>query len=221
MSLDGTLDRLAYLVRGASGVPLSASCVVNRVELLALIEQARAELPAEVEESRRVLERRAEVLQAAERQAQTMLKDAERRAGELVATSAVTFRAQAQAQEIVEAAREGARQARWEADDWCDRRMAAVEAEIERALNGLRRGRAVLEERLGADREPATPVSPVEGSAEHDHPSAEQDHATVELGDPPVELGHPTAEQDHATVERDHVIDLRDGRRPGRWSRPG
>jgi cell division septum initiation protein DivIVA len=195
VSLDGTLDRLSFVVRSAQGVPLSASCVVNRAELLALVEQARADLPAEIDDALALLRRREDVMRVAEREAESLVTEARRRAAELVDASAVVFRAEVRAQEIVEAATAKARQARLEADDWCDRRLGAVEAELDRTLGQLRRGRAVLEERLGRDRASAGGGSDAV--------------AADELAADPSGDGVPDGQL---------VIDLRDGRRPGRWS---
>lgn len=148
MSVERTLDRLSYLLRSAPSVPLSASAVVNRAELLALVEQALADLPAEVDEAHALLARRDQVLDAAQRQADAVVADARRRADELVENSAVVFRAKARANEIVAEAEQAARTARRDADDWCDRRLGALEAEVERVLGQLRRGRLVLEQRI-------------------------------------------------------------------------
>lgn len=164
MSADGVLDRLAQVLRSAPAVPLSASCVVHRAEMLALIEEARADLPAELDEAHQLLRRREEVLQEARVEAEALLTAARRRAESLVASDAVITRAQARAHEMLTSAAREAAATQRQADDWCDRSLAGVEAELTRLLGQVHRGRAVLSDRSGGGRteSESTPQAPVE-----------------------------------------------------------
>jgi len=152
MSADAVLDRLAQVLRSAPAVPLSASCVVHRAELLAMIEEARADLPAELDEAHQLLRRREEVLQEARVEAESLLSAARRRAETLVASDAVITRAQARAHEMLTSAAREAAATQRQADDWCDRSLAGVEAELTRLLGQVHRGRDVLADRSGAGR---------------------------------------------------------------------
>jgi hypothetical protein len=150
MSVDGLLERMAQVLRSAPAVPLSASCVVQRAEMLALIEEARADLPAELDEAHQLLRRRQDVLAEARVEAESLLTAAHRRAESLVASDAVINRAQARAHEMLTSAAREAAATQRQADDWCDRSLAGVEAELTRLLGQVHRGRAVLADRSGA-----------------------------------------------------------------------
>jgi cell division septum initiation protein DivIVA len=154
MSLRSGLARLADALQRAPGVPLSASCLVNRAELLALVEQARADLPVEVREAADLLAQREELLAQARRDAERLVEEGRRHADALVDASAIIARARAQGDELVAAARARARQVRHDADDYCDRRLAGMEIDLDRALAELRRGRERLHERLSGDDAP-------------------------------------------------------------------
>lgn len=138
---------MAAALQRATSVPMSASCVVNRAELLALVEQARAELPPEVEEAGTVLARHDEILDEARAEAERIVADARVRADSLVEEQAVVVRARLRAADVVQAASVEATRLMRDADDYCDRRLAALEIELERALGQVRRGRQRLVER--------------------------------------------------------------------------
>jgi cell division septum initiation protein DivIVA len=147
MSLRRTLDAMATTVGRASSVPLSASCLVNRAEMLSLIERARAELPAELDEATALLVAHQEVLDQAEAEAEALLDDARERAAVLVDETVIVNSAQARAEAILDAARAEATRLLRGADDYCDRRLASFENDMEKALAQVRRGRDRLRER--------------------------------------------------------------------------
>jgi cell division septum initiation protein DivIVA len=161
MSLTATLDQLANRLRTATAVPLSASCVVNRAELLAIVEQATASIPAEVEDATGLLEQREELLAQARTDAQQTVAAARARADELVALSSVVDLAQQRAAEIVAEAKAEADRLLRDADDYCDRRLALLEVDLDKALGVVRRGRQRLVERRD---EPAQPAPEAEGA---------------------------------------------------------
>ena len=65
MNVEVSLERLTRLVEEARAMPLSASCVVNRTEVLELLDEIRAGLPSEITQASALLEDRESVLEAA------------------------------------------------------------------------------------------------------------------------------------------------------------
>ena len=55
MDVHDKLDDLTALVESARSMPMSASCILNRGEVLALLDEMRAELPEEFDEAERIL----------------------------------------------------------------------------------------------------------------------------------------------------------------------
>jgi cell division septum initiation protein DivIVA len=151
MSLRRTLDAMAVTVGRASSVPLSASCLVNRAEMLSLIERARGELPAELDEATALLVAHQEVLDAAEREGEQVLDQARSRAEAMVEETVIVASAQARAEAILHAARTEATRLLRSADDYCDRRLAVFEHDLDSALAQVRRGRDRLRERSELD----------------------------------------------------------------------
>jgi len=154
MSLRGTLDVMTATLQRATSVPMTASCLVNRAEMLALVEQARGSVPLEVREAALLLAQRDDILGDGRREAELVVAEAERRAADLVDGSAIVAAARQRADEIVQAATATAQRLMRDADEYCDRRLAGLEAELERALTQVRGGRLRLADRAnGAGRD--------------------------------------------------------------------
>jgi hypothetical protein len=157
VTLRRTLDQLSARIERASSVPLSASCLVNRAELLSLVERARAELSDEVGEASHVIAHRDDLLDVAQREANELLDGARRQAGELVNGHAIVSGAQARADQILDAARQEAARLLRDADEYCDRKLARFEDDLWGALGQVRRGRHRLQDRSGLERSPDAP----------------------------------------------------------------
>ena len=147
MSLRRTLDVMGATVERASSFPLSASCLVNRAELLSLVERARAELPVELDEAAALLVAHQDVISRAEDEAEHLLAAARARADEMITDSALVATARGRSEQILDAARTEAARLLREADEYCDRRLAVFEDDLERAMAQVRRGRDRLRER--------------------------------------------------------------------------
>src|SRR5690348_9313509 len=154
MTLRRTLDQLATRIERASSLPLSASCLVNRAELLSLVERARAELSDEVGEASHVIAHRDDLLDVAQREANELLEAARRQAGELVGGHAIVSSAQARADQILDAARAEAARLLRDADEYCDHKLARFEDDLWGVLGQVRRGRHRLQDRSGLERSP-------------------------------------------------------------------
>jgi hypothetical protein len=157
VTLRRTLDLLATRIERASSLPLSASCLVNRAELLSLVERARAELSDEVGEASHVIAHRDDLLDVAQREANDLLEGARHQAGELVSGHAIVSGAQARADQILDAARAEAARLLRDADEYCDRKLARFEDDLWGALGQVRRGRHRLQDRSGLERSPDAP----------------------------------------------------------------
>lgn len=140
------------LVAGAKSVPMSASCMINRGEVVGLLDRALTAVEAEQELAHR--QSGAEALEDARAQADRIMADAHEEAARLVAEDVVLAEAGAKASELSEATRIETEALRREADAYVDQRMAELEAYLAKTLTQLKTMRARLSERSGLD-EPA------------------------------------------------------------------
>ena len=148
--VEGLLDELIDIVATAKSVPLSASVMISRDEVLDLLEAAREELPEELRRSRRLLKDREEVLAAARREAGEIVDDARVQAERMVQRTEIVRQAEYRAVRIVEDAEAESRRLKHEAEDYVDQRLAGFEIVLDRTMKTVRAGR----ERLAAVPEP-------------------------------------------------------------------
>ncbi|WP_282948783.1 hypothetical protein [Cellulomonas endometrii] len=147
-NLSSVLDALEQAVSAARAMPMSASVLVSRAELLDLVEQARAALPTQLQRADDVLAAADAERAAARADAERIEAAARRRAAELVEQESVVALAHERAAEIVREAEETARGLRRDADDYCDRRLADFEIDLGKVLSQVQAGRAKLADRL-------------------------------------------------------------------------
>ena len=162
------LQQMEELVRTAKSMPLSSSVLINQAEVLELLEAAQGELPEEIKQARWVVKDREELLAKARRDGEATVAKAHDERAHLVSQQEVVRAAQAEAERILDEAREMGRQIRLEAEDYVDAKLAQYEialektqAELERSLGQVRRGRDKLRGVSPAEEEFGTP-EPVE-----------------------------------------------------------
>src|SRR5207253_6460756 len=126
------LHRVADLVGNARPMPLSASVMINRDEVLELVEEALSRLPEELRAARWLLKEREEFLAKVQREGDDILEAARARAERMVQRTEIVRSAQATARRTVEDAQDEARRLRHEAEDYCDQKLAAFEIVLER-----------------------------------------------------------------------------------------
>jgi cell division septum initiation protein DivIVA len=145
------LLQIEEIVQDAKSMPLSSSALVNREELLELIEAARNDLPEEIKQARWVVKDREELMAKARRDGEAVVQRAHAERAHLVSQEEVVVAAEQEAERIVGEAQEQARQIRLEAEDYVDAKLAQYEialekvmGELERSLGQVRRGRDKL-----------------------------------------------------------------------------
>lgn len=141
---EALLRRIHEIVSNARPMPLSASVMVNREELLELIDEAIARLPEELRQARWLLKEREEFLAKVEREGNDILDAARQRAERMVQRTEIVREAQLAARKLVDEAEEQARRLRLEAEDFCDQKLAAFEVVLERTAKMVAAGREKL-----------------------------------------------------------------------------
>ena len=74
------IDEIISVVEAARNVPMSRNCMMDRGEMIGLLEQLRSELPAELRRSVALLDERDKILDAGQREADRMISEARGRA---------------------------------------------------------------------------------------------------------------------------------------------
>ena len=138
-------DRLAALreaIEHARSMPMSASAVVNRAEILEMVDAVGEAFEHAFTEATEVVGDREAVVAAGQTEADDLLKRAQVESDRLVGESHVYQVAQSRAQEIEEAARREADELRAETEKYIEDKLANFELTLDRTLDVVRRGRA-------------------------------------------------------------------------------
>ncbi|MEA3218722.1 MAG: hypothetical protein QOJ19_4878 [Acidimicrobiia bacterium] len=145
------LRRLLDVVAGARPVPLSTSAMINKDEVIVLVEEALAAFPREVTESRWLLKERDAYLKKATSEAEDILAAAKARAARMIERSELVRAAEHKARQIVGNAEGEARRMRLEVEDYCDQKLGSFEIVLERTMRLVAAGREKLQLNSGQE----------------------------------------------------------------------
>ena len=151
MDVHEKLDELSRLVEEARSMPMSASCIVNRAELLGVVEELRELLPEEFRHAQLVLDDREAVVDEGRREAQRVIAEAEVERDRLTSQTEVVAAAEVKAEQLRVASIEEAQTMRAEVDDYVDSKLANLEVVLDKTMAAVRRGRDKLRGRTEHD----------------------------------------------------------------------
>ncbi|MBV2353463.1 cell division initiation protein [Streptomyces sp. J2-1] len=171
MDVQNKLDEIVAAVSGARSMPMSASCVVNRADLLALLEEVREALPGSLQQAQDLIGGRERMVEDARQEAGRIIEAARAERGSLVAGTEVARHSQAEADRILTEARTEAEEVRAEADEYVDSKLANFEVVLTKTLGSVGRGREKL---LGTG-----PGLDENGYEDEDAPERSQDPGTL------------------------------------------
>ena len=137
--------RVLDLVGTARPMPLSSSVMINRDEVVELLEEALDRMPDELRAARWLLKEREEFLAKVRREGDDILDQARARAERMVQRTEVVKAAEARARQVVEKAEDQARRMRLECEDFCDQKLASFEIVLERTMKVVAAGRSKLQ----------------------------------------------------------------------------
>jgi vacuolar-type H+-ATPase subunit H len=153
------LHRVADLIGNARPMPLSASVMINRDEVLELVEEALSRLPEELRAARWLLRERDEFLAKVQREGDDILDAARVRAERMVQRTEVVRNAQHTARQVIDDAEGEARRLRHEAEDFCDQKLAQFEIVLDRTIRTVQAGRSRLQATVPDEEEEASPAA--------------------------------------------------------------
>ena len=144
MDVQDRLDELAILVEDAKAMPLSASCIVNRQQVLDLVDEIRQLLPDAVRRADELLADREAVVQDGRREADRILERARAEADRLVSEHEVYLAAVSEAEALRADVTAETSRMREETDDYIDAKLATFEITLQKTLQTVDRGRERL-----------------------------------------------------------------------------
>jgi cell division septum initiation protein DivIVA len=138
------LQRVHDLVATARSMPMSASVMISRDEVLDLVEDVMARLPEELRAARWLLKEREDFLARTHREGDEILEAARAKAERMVQRTEVVKSAEHRARHIIDVAEADARRMQHECEDFCDQKLASFEIVLDRTMKMVTAGREKL-----------------------------------------------------------------------------
>ncbi len=151
MDVQELIGRLRATIEGARSMPMSASAVIHRAEVLDLITELEKAVPAAFEDSARVFSERDALLAEAEERAARIIEEASFERDRLVSETEVYRIAVRQADELRDTVERECAGLRHETDEYVDTRLANFEITLSKTLEAVSRGRDRLQGRHELD----------------------------------------------------------------------
>lgn len=144
MDVQKKLDEIVEAVGSARSMPMSASCVVNRAELLAMLEEVRQALPGSLAQAQELLGGQEQFAEQARQEAERIIGSAHAQRASLISETEIARQSQSEADRILSEARREAEEVRAEADDYVDSKLANFEVVLTKTIGSVDRGREKL-----------------------------------------------------------------------------
>ena len=112
MEMFSVLETLENVLANSATLPLTGKSLVDKDEILELINEIRLNLPEDLKKAKNILDERDSILNEAQRQAEEVLSDADHAIGMYIKEHEVTKEAYKQANDIVANAQKNAREIR-------------------------------------------------------------------------------------------------------------
>ncbi len=134
MDLAGRLQQLEDMVQDAKSMPLSSSVLVNKDEVLDMLNAMQEDLPDEIKQARWIVKDREELLAKARAEGDRLIEQAREEQLRAARKEAVVMRANEEAERILAEADDKARVMVEEAEDYVDAKLAQFEIALRKIL---------------------------------------------------------------------------------------
>ena len=138
------LEAAITMVNEARAVPLSASCVVHRGELLTLLDEIKTALPGDFSDARNLLAHREDIVEEGRQSAEKLIGHAREEVARMIEQTSIVAAAREESSRILDEAHAQVEKERSELDAYIDSRLATLEVILNKTLDAVNRGRERL-----------------------------------------------------------------------------
>jgi len=128
-------------------MPLTNNVIVDREQVLNLIDQLRVAVPEEVRQAKRINEETDRIVERAHEESERILARAQEQAAFLIEERELTRAAEIKSKEIIAQGQRDADDIRAGADEYAQSVLVHLEGECIKALQSIKRGLALLDDR--------------------------------------------------------------------------
>jgi hypothetical protein len=144
-------------------MPLTNNVIIDQARALDLLDQLRVAVPEEVRQAKRISEETERIVEQAQEQAERILARAQEQAAFLIEERELTKAAEIRSAEIIEQGEREADDIRRGADEYAQSVLVRLEGECIKALQSIKRGLAMLDDRQASEAAPAGEARDYEG----------------------------------------------------------
>ncbi|MDR0405298.1 MAG: ATPase [Clostridiales bacterium] len=141
------IDNLEDAVEKGLNIPLAGKCLLDKDELLDLIQEMRLKLPDDLKQAKWVKDERQRILLEAQKEANDIIKSTEDKIISMINENEITKRAKAQAEEIIGNAAKRSKEIKQGTRKYADDVLADMEKIMEQTLSTLRNNRIELHDK--------------------------------------------------------------------------
>lgn len=138
------LESAIAMVTEARSVPLSASCVVHRNEMLTVLDEIKAALPKDFSDAQNLLAHREEIIEEGRQSAEKLIAHAREEVARMVEQTSIVAAAREESARLVDEAHAQVEKERADVDAYIDSRLATLEVILNKTLEAVERGRERL-----------------------------------------------------------------------------
>lgn len=145
------IEQLERLIASGRNMPLTSNVIIDQARALDLLDQLRVAVPEEVRTAKRINEETERIVERAQEEAERILARAQEQAAFLIEERELTRAAEIRSAEIISEGQREADEIRRGADEYAQSVLVKLEGECIKALQSIKRGLALLDERHGGD----------------------------------------------------------------------
>ena len=144
MDVIENIEAAIAIVEEARSVPLSASCVINRSEILKLLDQIKASFPNDLAKAIAIQREKESIIEEAHAQSDAIMQQARDEVSRLVEQTTIVSSARKEAARILAEAKTESDRDREEIEEYIDSRLANLEVILNKTLDVISKGRDQL-----------------------------------------------------------------------------
>lgn len=141
------VERLEAMIANGRKLPLTSNVVVDQAAALDLVDELRHAVPEEIQSARRINAEGERILERAQQESERIVAKAQEQAAFLIDERGLTEAAEAEGRQVVADAIAEADDVRRGSDEYAAEVLVNLEAEVVKALQSIRRGIELLNER--------------------------------------------------------------------------
>jgi hypothetical protein len=147
------VERLEALISNGRRVPMTNNVMLDQATALDFIDQLRVAVPEEVRQAKRINDETSRIVERAQEEAERIIARAQEQAAFLIEERELTRAAEERSQQIIAEAERQGEEIRRGADEYAASVLIKLEGECIKALQSIKRGIAMLDERHPVERD--------------------------------------------------------------------